>query len=201
MINRIIALITFMSLIPLLIIIYLIILIDDGFPVFFKQERIGLNNKTFSLYKFRTMKKDMPDIPTHLLTNSGSFFTKTGIFFRKYSFDELPQLINIIKGDMNLIGPRPALHNQKDLIEMRNNYGIQNLKPGLTGWAQINGRNSITWEEKFDLDVWYVNNRSFWLDLKIIFITIKKVIISDGISAKNNVTMSKFRGSKNEDSL
>ena len=135
------------------------------------------------------------NVATHLLKDPSVFITPLGKFLRKTSLDELPQLINILKGEMSIVGPRPALYNQYDLKDMRTEVGVHKLVPGLTGWAQINGRNSITWTEKFNLDVWYVKNRNFLLDLKIIFLTVKKVIIKEGINQDNNVTMEYFDGS------
>ena len=180
---------------PVFLVIILLIKLDSRGPVLFKQRRIGINKKEFNILKFRTMKTDTPkDMPTHLLDNPEIYITRIGKFLRKTSLDELPQIINIIKGEMSIIGPRPALWNQFDLIKERDKYSANDITPGLTGWAQINGRNSITWTEKFNLDVWYVKYRSFLLDLKIIFLTVKKVIIKEGINQDNNVTMEYFNG-------
>jgi len=157
-------------------IVSLIIYIGDGFPIFYKQKRIGINNSKFLIYKFRTMKKDIPDIPTELVKNYQKLYIRNGSYLRKYSIDELPQLINIIKGDMAFVGPRPALYNQNDLIELRTKAGVHKIMPGITGWAQINGRDNINNAEKTILDTYYYNNQSFLLDLKIILITLKRVI-------------------------
>ena len=180
MINRIIGLLLLIYLSPFFLVIALIILIDDGFPIFFRQKRIGVDNIEFFIYKFRTMRKSIPDIPTHLVDGNQQLYTRIGPLFRKYSIDELPQLINIIKGDMIFIGPRPALYNQDDLIEFRTQAGIHTQLPGITGWAQVNGRNAISWDEKFKLDVWYVENQSLWLDIKILFKTIPTVLKGTG---------------------
>ena len=135
MINRIIGFLLFILLSPFFLIVALIIFIDDGLPAFYKQKRIGKNNAKFTVFKFRTMKKDIPEIPTHLVKDPQQFYTRSGPFLRKLSIDELPQLINIIKGDMVFVGPRPALHNQDDLVELRTRVGVHELMPGVTGWA------------------------------------------------------------------
>ena len=162
-------------------IIGILIFIDDGFPIFFKQRRIGLNNSQFLIYKFRTMKKNTPDIPTHLIENNKSLYTLFGPMLRRYSLDEIPQLINIIKGEMSFIGPRPALHNQKDLIDLRTKCGAHKLFPGVTGWAQVNGRDELSIEKKVELDSFYAKNESLLLDLKIIILTLNKVFKAEGV--------------------
>jgi len=182
LINKLFALIIFIMLIPVWLLIAIVIIIDDGFPILFCQKRIGRDNSNFTLYKFRTMKENTPDIPTHLLQNPKSFFTKSGSFLRKSSFDEIPQLINIIKGDMNFIGPRPALYNQLDLIHLRSEYGIDKLTPGITGWAQINGRDKLTIKEKVDFDKYYLNNKSFFLNVKILFNTLIHVLFRRNVT-------------------
>ena len=181
MLKKLVSLIIIFLLSPLLLIISVVIIFYDGTPIFFKQKRLGKNNKTFLIYKFRTMKKDTPNIASHHLKSSESFLIKSGKTIRKYSLDELPQLINIFLGDMNFIGPRPALFNQKDLINARNSHGIETLKPGLTGWAQINGRDNLSISEKVELDLFYLKNRSIFMDIKIFLLTIKKVILADDI--------------------
>ena len=181
MINSLISALLIFFLSPLFIVVAVIIFFDDGFPVIFRQKRIGKNNIFFTLYKFRTMKKNISDIPTHLLDNKKNIYTKTGLFFRKYSIDELPQLFNIFKGEMNFIGPRPALHNQEDLIELRIKKNVSQLKPGITGWAQINGRDNLSIKKKVDLDFYYYKSKCFKLNLKIIFFTLLKVIKSEGV--------------------
>ena len=164
-----------------LIIASLIVLTDYG-PIFYVSYRVGINNCLFKMPKFRTMKSTTPEVATHLLKDSTSFLTPVGSFLRKSSFDEIPQLYSILIGDMSLIGPRPALYNQDDLIDIRTQKGIHKIKPGLTGWAQVNGRDEITIEEKARLDEYYLNNLSFTLDLKIIFFTLIKVLFQRDVS-------------------
>ena len=164
-----------------------------GSPVPFRQVRPGFDGKPFEMVKFRTMR-DAVDIQGKLLPDSERM-TPLGSFLRASSLDELPELWNVLKGDMSLVGPRPLLMEYLPLYSPEQ-YRRHEVRPGVTGWAQINGRNALSWEEKFKLDVWYVDNRSFWLDLKIIFLTIKKVVIRDGISADGEVTMPKFTGRK-----
>ncbi|PPA04924.1 sugar transferase [Pseudomonas sp. MWU12-2312b] len=164
-----------------------------GSPILFRQIRPGLSGKPFEMVKFRTMR-DAFDINGDALPDSERM-TDFGKFLRSSSLDELPELLNVIKGDMSLVGPRPLLMEYLPLydeVQIRRH----DARPGVTGWAQINGRNALSWEEKFKLDVWYVDNQSLWLDLKIIFLTVKKVLIRDGISAEGDVTMPKFTGSK-----
>ncbi len=178
-------------LIPLFFMLYFLILWRLGKPVIFVQIRPGLYGKPFNLYKFRSMtnKKDKEG---YLLSDAERLDT-FGRFLRAYSFDELPALWNVIKGDMSLVGPRPLLMEYLPLynkIQKRRHE----VKPGITGWAQINGRNALSWREKFVLDVWYVDNRTFFLDLKILFMTVKKVLFKEGIAENGQVTMSKFRG-------
>lgn len=177
----------FMSLIgltvlwPLLLIIVIVIKIDDPGPAFFKQKRVGINKSYFNLYKFRSMKVNTPDVPTHLLKNPEQYISKVGAFLRKTSLDELPQMWNILKGDMSIIGPRPALWNQDDLIAERDKYSANDVRPGLTGWAQINGRDELEIPVKARLDGDYVENLSFGFDCKCFFGTIKSVLKSDGV--------------------
>ncbi len=179
-------------LLPILIIIALIIKIKLGKPIFFIQERVGKRNKIFKMIKFRTMKdirdengKVLPDEKRH---------TTIGKILRALSLDEIPELINVIKGDMSLVGPRPLLKEYLSLYSQEQLKRHQVL-PGITGWAQINGRNAISWTEKFKLDIWYVYNWSLRLDLKILFLTIYKVIKKDGINQDDNITMEYFNGS------
>ncbi len=165
-----------------MVIVAVIIKIESKGPIIFKQKRIGKDRKEFFIYKFRTMRNDTPqNVPTHLLSDPKSYITKSGAFFRKTSIDELPQLFNIIKGDMSIIGPRPALWNQYDLIEQRDKVGANSCFPGLTGLAQINGRDEIEIEEKAIFDGKYANNISFLLDLKIFLLTIKAVFMAKGV--------------------
>lgn len=180
-VQRLFALIGIFLLSPIIAIISIIIYLEDGNPVFFKQKRVGKNNKIFVIYKFRTMLKNTPDIATHLIDSKSYKFTRVGPILRKYSLDEIPQLFNIIKNEMVLIGPRPALHNQKDLIKKRTEKEIQILPPGITGWAQINGRDELEIDEKVKMDYYYLKNRSLLLDIKILFLTFIKTIKSDGV--------------------
>ncbi|MGX4686677.1 sugar transferase [Vagococcus sp. JNUCC 83] len=167
---------------PLLLILVIAIKVDSKGPVVFTQKRVGKDKKLFSIYKFRTMKIDTPkEMPTHLLKNPDEFITRVGKFLRKTSLDELPQLFNILKGDMAIIGPRPALWNQEDLIEERDKYGANDIRPGLTGWAQINGRDELEIDIKASLDGYYVEHESFWMDAKCFFGTIVSVFKSDGV--------------------
>ena len=178
----------FMSLIaiivfsPIIIIISLLVKLTSKGPIFFKQRRIGKNNEEFNILKFRSMRIDTPNVATHLLKDPSVFITPLGKFLRKTSLDELPQLINILKGEMSIVGPRPALYNQYDLKDMRTEVEVHKLVPGLTGWAQINGRDEIPLEEKVALDKEYMNMQSFWMDIKIIFMTVFKVAKSEGVS-------------------
>ncbi|MEK4708213.1 sugar transferase [Bacillus sp. FSL R10-2780] len=162
-----------------------------GSPIFFKQERPGLYGKPFNLYKFRTMT-NARDSNNELLSDHARL-TKFGEFLRKYSLDELPQLVNVLKGQLSLVGPRPLLMEYLPLYS-KEQFKRHNVRPGITGWAQINGRNSISWDEKFKLDVWYVENQSFLLDLKILYLTFRKVLKSEGITNDNHVTMPVFKG-------
>ncbi|MBU5261636.1 sugar transferase [Bacillus atrophaeus] len=169
-----------------------IIRLKIGSPVFFIQVRPGLNGKPFTLYKFRTMT-DERDNEGNLLPDEVRL-TKTGKLIRKLSIDELPQLWNVIKGDLSLVGPRPLLMEYLPLYTNKQSRRHE-VKPGITGWAQVNGRNAISWEKKFELDVWYVDHRSFFLDLKILFLTVRKVLISEGIHQSDHATSERFRGS------
>ncbi len=167
--------------IPMLV-VAIIIRCEDPGPVIFKQKRVGKGKKLFSLYKFRSMKMDTPhDMPTHMLENPEQYILKVGGFIRKTSIDELPQLWNIFKGDMSIIGPRPALWNQDDLIAERDKYGANDVKPGLTGWAQINGRDELEIPVKAKLDGEYVEKIGLGMDIKCFFGTIKSVLKSDGV--------------------
>lgn len=166
--------------IPMLV-IALIIKIDDPGPALFTQQRVGKGKKLFKLYKFRSMKINTPDIPTHLLVNPEQYITKIGKFIRKTSIDELPQLFNIFTGKMSIVGPRPALWNQDDLIAERDKYGANDIRPGLTGWAQINGRDELEIPEKARLDGEYAAGLSFAFDLKCFFGTIRSVLRHDGV--------------------
>lgn len=177
---------------PLVFLMVILIRINLGSPVIFKQQRPGLNEVPFNLYKFRTMTNER-DINGHLLAD-GQRLTPFGRFLRKLSIDELPQFINVLKGDISLIGPRPLLMEYLPLYTEEQTKRHE-VKPGITGWAQINGRNAISWEEKFKLDVWYVEHQSFLLDLKILFLTLVKVIKSEGINQQGSATIERFKGS------
>ncbi len=167
---------------PILLLIALAIKLDSRGPVLFKQKRVGKNKKHFMIYKFRSMYVDAPsDMPTHLLQNPTAMITKVGAFLRKTSLDELPQLFNIFKGDMAIVGPRPALWNQYDLIEERDKYRANDIRPGLTGWAQINGRDELEIDEKSKLDGYYVENMGLLLDIKCFFGTFISVAKSEGV--------------------
>ncbi|MEH6509575.1 sugar transferase [Halopseudomonas aestusnigri] len=163
-----------------------------GSPVLFRQVRPGLNGKPFEMIKFRTMK-DAIDASGNPLPDSERL-TPFGQFLRSSSLDELPELWNVLKGDMSLVGPRPLLMEYLPLYSPEQARRHE-VRPGVTGWAQVNGRNTLSWEDKFKLDVWYVDNQSLWLDIKVLFLTVKKVLVRDGISAEGEATMSKFTGS------
>ena len=187
--------VTFLGLLLLLPIITLTALMVRsklGSPIFFKQVRPGLNGNLFNIYKFRSMTNEC-DKDGNLLIDEVRL-TKFGKFLRSTSLDELPGLWNVLKGDMSLVGPRPLLVEYLSLYSEKQSRRHE-VKPGITGWAQVNGRNAISWDKKFDLDVWYVDNQSIWLDIKILWMTVKKVIVRDGISQSNHVTMDKFKGS------
>lgn len=164
-----------------------------GSPVLFRQTRPGKDGKPFEMIKFRSMR-DAVDADGNPLPDAERM-TPFGSFLRSTSLDELPELWNVLKGDMSLVGPRPLLMEYLPLYS-KEQYRRHEVRPGVTGWAQVNGRNAISWEDKFKLDVWYVDNRSVWLDLKIIYLTVKKVLVRDGISAEGEVTMPKFTGNK-----
>lgn len=188
-----VALFALFILLPIIIVVAVLIRLKLGSPILFIQERPGCNGKVFKMMKFRSML-DGKDKQGNLLPDNERM-TQFGTFLRSTSLDELPGLFNVLKGDMSLVGPRPLLIQY---LPLYNNEQARrhNVRPGITGWAQVNGRNAIGWEEKFALDVWYVDNHSFWLDIKILLVTIKKVIIKDGISADKHVTMPLFTGNK-----
>lgn len=167
---------------PLFVICAIAVKLTSKGPVYYVSDRIGADNVHFNMLKFRTMRTDTPQVATHLMSDPKAFLTPIGDFLRKTSLDELPQLINVIKGQMSIVGPRPALFNQDDQIALRTKSGAHILTPGITGWAQINGRDDIAIERKVELDTWYLENRSFWLDLKIIFQTALKVVFRKDVS-------------------
>ncbi len=180
--DLIIALILLITLAPLFVLICIIIKATSKGPIIFKQKRIGKNNKEFYILKFRTMYTETPhNIPTHLLENPQQFITPIGKLLRKTSLDELPQLINILKGEMSFVGPRPSLYNQKDLIELRTEHAIHKLIPGITGWAQVNGRDELSVEAKVKFDKYYLENYSFLFDLNILGKTFFYSLTSKGI--------------------
>ncbi len=182
MLNRILALVALIILSPILLVVAFAILIEDGMPVFFKQKRVGMNHTFFNIYKFRSMKKNTPNVATHLLENPDQYLLRIGKFIRKTSLDELPNLINIIRGEMVFVGPRPALYNQDDLMALRVATGVDKLKPGITGWAQINGRDEISIEAKVALEKEYLEMKSIWFDFMIVIKTFTSVLGSEGVS-------------------
>jgi len=182
MLNRLFAIFLLFVLSPLFMIVAIVILIEDGFPVFFTQKRVGINYTFFNIYKFRSMKKNTPNVATHLLINPDQYLLKIGKFIRKISLDELPNLINILKGEMVFVGPRPALYNQDDLMQFRVATGVSKLKPGITGWAQINGRDEISVAQKVQLEQEYLYKKSFLFDIEILIKTITNVLFSKGVS-------------------
>lgn len=189
--DLIVSVISMLILSPVFIVTYFYILKNLGRPVFFNQERPGKNEKIFKLYKFRTMKI-LYDTENNLLSDELRM-SDAGKKIRDLSLDELPQIFNVLKGDLSIVGPRPLL---KEYLPLYNEEQKKrhNIRPGLTGWAQVNGRNSLSWEEKFKLDVWYVENKSFLIDIKIIFMTIRKVLRRSDIQHEGHVTMEKFKG-------
>jgi O-antigen biosynthesis protein WbqP len=182
MLSRLFALFLLILFSPIFLLVCLVILIEDGFPVFFTQKRVGINYSFFNIYKFRSMKKNTPNVATHLLENPDQYLLKIGKFIRKTSLDELPNLINIFKGEMVFVGPRPALYNQDDLMALRVATGVSKLKPGITGWAQINGRDEISIEQKVNLEQAYLLRKSFLFDVEILIKTFTNVMFSKGVS-------------------
>jgi O-antigen biosynthesis protein WbqP len=182
MLSRLFALIFIVILSPVFLAVALAIFIEDGSPIFFTQKRVGINYSFFNIYKFRSMKKNTPNVATHLLTNPEQYLLKIGGILRKLSLDELPNLINIIKGEMVFVGPRPALYNQDDLMTLRVATGVDKLKPGITGWAQINGRDDISIEKKVQFEQEYLYKRSTLFDIEIIIKTFTNVLFSKGVS-------------------
>jgi len=167
--------------IPTLLIVIAVRLSSKG-PALYWSDRVGKNNKIFKMPKFRSMRIDTPTVATHLLDNPGAYLSTIGGFLRRSSLDELPQLFSVLKGDMSFVGPRPALYNQDDLIALRTEKGVDKLLPGITGWAQVNGRDELSIPDKVELDVEYLNRQSFWFDMKILWMTFLKVINRDGVS-------------------
>lgn len=186
-----IAFISILILFPWLVLIALLVRFKLGSPIIFTQVRPGLHGKPFHLFKFRTMTNEV-DEAGHLLPDEARL-TSFGAFLRKYSLDELPQLVNVLLGELSLVGPRPLLMEYLPLYT-KEQMRRHEVRPGITGWAQINGRNALDWEEKFKLDVWYVDHRTFWLDIKILWLTFSKVICSEGINKAGHATMPLFKG-------
>lgn len=182
MLGRFIAFIAIIFLSPIFLIVAFIIFIEDGFPIFFTQKRFGIGYSFFQIYKFRSMKKDTPNVATHLLNNPDQYLIKIGKFIRKTSLDELPNLINIVRGEMVFVGPRPALYNQNDLMALRVAAGVDKLKPGITGWAQINGRDEISIQSKVALEKEYLQKKSILFDLQIVIKTFTNVLFRKGVS-------------------
>ena len=167
---------------PIFLIVGMFIFFEDGFPVFFKQNRVGINYSFFNIYKFRSMKKNTPNVATHLLENPDQYVLKIGALLRKLSVDELPNLLNILKGEMGFVGRRPALYNQDDLMALRVAAGVHKLKPGITGWEKINGRDELSLEDKVAYEKEYLERKSFLFDLKIIILTFTRVLGSKGVT-------------------
>ena len=182
-----------LALLPLLLLLAALVRLWNGSPIFFRQTRPGLHGKPFLMYKFRTMTNER-ETEGKLLSDELRL-TRFGKFLRITSLDEFPELLNVIKGDMSLVGPRPLLMEYLTLYS-REQARRHDVRPGITGWAQVNGRNAISWEEKFNFDVWYVDNQSFWLDLKILWMTFFRVFKREGINQEGQATMEKFKGSK-----
>ncbi|WP_138542462.1 sugar transferase [Pseudoalteromonas sp. S3776] len=190
-----VALFTLLTLSPVIIVVAVLIRLKLGSPILFTQDRPGLHGNIFKMMKFRTML-DAKDKQGNLLPDDERM-TQFGAFLRSTSLDELPGLFNVLKGDMSLVGPRPLLVQYLPLYS-NEQARRHNVRPGITGWAQVNGRNAISWEQKFKLDVWYVDNQSFLLDIKILLLTVKKVFVREGISADGHVTIEPFKGSNND---
>ena len=200
LIDRMLAFVGLVILSPVFLGLVLAIKLDSKGPVLFKQKRVGIHKSHFYILKFRTMRTDTPkDMPTHLLANPEQYITKVGGFLRKTSLDELPQIINILKGDMAIVGPRPALWNQYDLIAERDKYGANDILPGLTGWAQINGRDELPIDVKARLDGEYVSKMGFFMDMKCIFGTVVSVAKQDGVVEGGTGTLEKERGKGREE--
>ena len=180
--------IIFILLIIIIIFIVVAVRLSSKGPVLYWSDRVGENNKIFKMPKFRSMSIDTPTAATHLLDNPDSYLSPIGSFLRLSSLDELPQLFSVLKGDMSFVGPRPALFNQEDLIALRKEKGVDKLLPGITGWAQVNGRDELSIPDKVALDVEYLNRQSFWFDVKILWMTFLKVINRDGVSHYNTPT-------------
>ena len=180
--DLLLALILSFFLIWLIVLVAIVVRLSSKGPVLYWSSRIGVNNQLFQMPKFRSMLAQTPVVATHLMSNTNEFLSPVGAYLRRFSLDELPQLFSILKGEMSFVGPRPALFNQDDLITLRTEKGVDKLVPGVTGWAQVNGRDDLSIPEKVDLDVEYLNRQSFWFDLKILWMTLIKIIKRDNIS-------------------
>ena len=193
--DKILALFLIILFSPIYIVVSLLIFFKMGSPILFRQKRPGYKEKIFGIYKFRTMTNEKDEFGN--LLPDDKRLVGIGKFIRSTSLDELPQLFNVLKGEMSFVGPRPLLEEDLPLYNQKQKRR-HDVKPGITGWAQVNGRNAISWEQKFDYDVWYVDNQSFWLDMKILWLTFLKVVKRSDISSSTSSTMEKFTGSKNE---
>lgn len=180
--DLLLALILSFFLIWLIVLVAIVVRLSSKGPVLYWSSRIGVNNQLFQMPKFRSMRAQTPVVATHLMSNPNEFLSPVGASLRRFSLDELPQLFSILKGEMSFVGPRPALFNQDDLITLRTEKGVDKLVPGVTGWAQVNGRDDLSIPEKVDLDVEYLNRQSFWFDLQILWITLLKVVRREGVS-------------------
>lgn len=192
MLNKLFALLILFLTLPLILLLGVLIKVNLGSPVFFRQSRTGLNGELFTMVKFRTMLNIKDD-----LKSDSERITNFGKFLRSTSLDELPELWNVIKGDMNIVGPRPLL-GEYLIRYSKEQFRRHEVRPGITGWAQVNGRNAISWEEKFNLDVWFVDNKSFFLEAKVVLLTVIKVFRREGVSSKNHPTMTIFYGKFNK---
>ena len=170
------------ALAPVLLVVALAVRLTSPGPALFRTQRVGWHNVLFTMYKFRTMRTDTPQVATHLLNDPSRYLSPVGGFLRRTSLDELPQILNVLKGDMSLVGPRPALFNQEDLVELRTRRGVHELVPGVTGWAQVNGRDELSIPAKVELDAEYLVRRGFWFDLKILVLTAWKAVRGSGVS-------------------
>lgn len=186
-VDILVSLVAIIILMPLFLGVVTLIVLDSPGPIVFAQRRIGVNDTEFLMYKFRTMFIGTPEVATDKLTNSQNYITKIGYYLRKYSIDELPQLFNVLLGHMSLVGPRPALYNQYDLRRMRNEVGIHQIHPGVTGWAQVNGRDEISLQEKVRLDLFYFQKQSILLDVKILTMTVFSICGGDGVNKKSSI--------------
>jgi lipopolysaccharide/colanic/teichoic acid biosynthesis glycosyltransferase len=191
----VLSLVALLLLSPVILLLSILVALKLGRPILFRQKRPGLKGKVFEMIKFRSMRDAVDELGNTL--SDSKRLTSFGKTLRSSSLDELPGLWSVLKGDMSLVGPRPLLVEYLPLYS-KEQARRHDVRPGITGWAQVNGRNAISWEEKFKLDVWYVDNQSFWLDIKILFLTVKKVLVRDGVSADGEVTMSRFEGNVNE---